>query len=53
MLQCGLKIEITSVFQHIMLGINHPVVFNLFMVIIGAIIGTDYISGLFFCYVSR
>ena len=53
MLQCGLKIEIPSVFQHIMLGINQTVVFTLFMVIIGAIIGTDYISGLFFCYVSR
>ena len=48
MLQWGLKIEIPSVFQHIMLGINQTVVFTLFMVIIGAIIGTDYISGLFF-----
>ncbi len=36
-----LKIELPLAFPHIMLGINQTVVFALFMVIIGAMIGTD------------
>lgn len=36
-----LKIEIPLAFPHIMLGINQTVIFSLFMVIIGAFIGTD------------
>ena len=40
-LQRWLKIEIPLAFPHIMLGINQTVVFALFMVIIGAMIGTD------------
>lgn len=35
------KIELPLAFPHIMLGINQTVVFALFMVIIGAWIGTD------------
>ena len=35
------KIELPLAFPHIMLGINQTVVFALFMVIIGAMIGTD------------
>ncbi|MDS9947367.1 MAG: ABC transporter permease subunit, partial [Planktomarina sp.] len=40
-LQRWLKIEMPLAFPHIMLGINQTVVFALFMVIIGAMIGTD------------
>ena len=40
-LQRWLKIELPLAFPHIMLGINQTVIFALFMVIIGAIIGTD------------
>ena len=40
-LQRLLKIEFPSAFPHIMLGINQTVVFALFMVIIGAFIGTE------------
>jgi len=40
-LQRWLKIELPLAFPHIMLGINQTVVFALFMVIIGAMIGTD------------
>ena len=40
-LQRWLKIEIPLAFPHIMLGVNQTVVFALFMVIIGAMIGTD------------
>ena len=36
-----LKVDIPLAFPHIMLGINQTVVFALFMVIIGAMIGTD------------
>ncbi|ABM05109.1 ABC transporter substrate binding inner membrane protein [Psychromonas ingrahamii 37] len=36
-----LKIELPLAFPHIMLGINQTVIFALFMVIIGAFIGTD------------
>ena len=36
-----LKIELPLAFPHIMLGINQTVVFSLFMIIIGAFIGTD------------
>ena len=36
-----LNIELPLAFPHIMLGINQTVVFALFMVIIGAMIGTD------------
>jgi glycine betaine/proline transport system permease protein len=36
-----LQIELPLAFPHIMLGINQTVVFALFMVIIGAMIGTD------------
>ena len=40
-LQRWVKIEMPLAFPHIMLGINQTVVFALFMVIIGAMIGTD------------
>ena len=40
-LQRWLKIEMPLAFPHIMLGINQTVIFALFMVIIGAMIGTD------------
>ena len=36
-----LRIEIPLAFPHIMLGVNQTVMFSLFMVIIGAMIGTD------------
>jgi glycine betaine/proline transport system permease protein len=36
-----LKIELPLAFPHIMLGINQTVIFSLFMIIIGAFIGTD------------
>lgn len=36
-----LKIELPLAFPHIMLGLNQTVIFALFMVIIGAFIGTD------------
>ena len=39
-LQRWLKIELPLAFPHMMLGINQTVVFALFMVIIGAMIGT-------------
>ncbi len=39
-IQRWLKIELPLAFPHIMLGINQTVVFALFMVIIGAMIGT-------------
>ncbi len=39
--QRWLQIELPLAFPHIMLGINQTVVFALFMVIIGAMIGTD------------
>ena len=39
-LQRWLKIELPLAFPHIMLGINQTIVFALFMVIIGAMIGT-------------
>ena len=40
-LQRWLKIELPLAFPHIMLGINQTVIFALFMVIIGAFIGTE------------
>jgi glycine betaine/proline transport system permease protein len=40
-IQRWLEIELPLAFPHIMLGINQTVVFALFMVIIGAMIGTD------------
>ena len=40
-LQRWLKIDLPLAFPHIMLGVNQTVVFALFMVIIGAMIGTD------------
>jgi glycine betaine/proline transport system permease protein len=40
-IQRWLKIELPLAFPHIMLGVNQTVVFALFMVIIGAMIGTD------------
>jgi len=40
-LQRWMKIDIPLAFPHIMLGVNQTVVFALFMVIIGAMIGTD------------
>jgi len=40
-LQRWIKIELPLAFPHIMLGVNQTVVFALFMVIIGAMIGTD------------
>ena len=39
--QRWINIEIPLAFPHIMLGINQTVIFALFMVIIGAMIGTD------------
>jgi len=40
-LQRLIKIELPLAFPHVMLGVNQTVVFALFMVIIGAMIGTD------------
>jgi len=40
-LQRWVKIDLPLAFPHIMLGVNQTVVFALFMVIIGALIGTD------------
>jgi len=40
-LQRWMKIELPMSFPHMMLGVNQTVVFALFMVIIGAMIGTD------------
>ena len=40
-LQGWVKIDLPLAFPHIMLGINQTVIFALFMVIIGAMIGTD------------
>ena len=40
-LQRWVKIEIPLAFPHIMLGLNQTVIFALFMVIIGAFIGTE------------
>ena len=40
-MQRWVKIEIPLAFPHIMLGINQTVIFALFMVIIGAFIGTE------------
>jgi len=40
-LQRWLKIELPLAFPHMMLGVNQTVVFALFMVIIGAMIGTE------------
>jgi len=40
-IQRWIQIELPLAFPHIMLGINQTVVFALFMVIIGAMIGTD------------
>jgi glycine betaine/proline transport system permease protein len=40
-LQRWVKIELPLAFPHIMLGINQTVIFALFMIIIGAMIGTD------------
>ncbi len=40
-IQRWLRIELPLAFPHIMLGVNQTVVFALFMVIIGAMIGTD------------
>ena len=40
-LQRWLKIDLPLAFPHIMLGVNQTVVFALFMVIIGAMIGTS------------
>lgn len=40
-IQRWLKIDLPLAFPHMMLGVNQTVVFALFMVIIGAMIGTD------------
>ena len=40
-LQRWMKIDLPLAFPHIMLGVNQTVVFALFMVIIGAMIGTS------------
>jgi len=40
-MQRWLKIELPLAFPHIMLGVNQTVIFALFMVIIGAMIGTE------------
>jgi glycine betaine/proline transport system permease protein len=48
-----LKIEIPLAFPHIMLGINQTVIFSLFMVIIGAFIGTDDLGQLIMLSLSE
>jgi glycine betaine/proline transport system permease protein len=40
-LQRWLKIELPLAFPHIMLGLNQTVIYALFMVVIGALIGTE------------
>jgi glycine betaine/proline transport system permease protein len=52
-LQRLLKIEIPLAFPHIMLGINQTVIFSLFMVIIGAFIGTDDLGQLIMQSLSK
>ena len=52
-LQRLLKIEIPLAFPHIMLGINQTVIFSLFMVIIGAFIGTDDLGQLIMLSLSE
>jgi glycine betaine/proline transport system permease protein len=52
-LQRLLKIEIPLAFPHIMLGINQTVIFALFMVIIGAFIGTDDLGQLIMLSLSQ
>ena len=48
-----LIIELPLAFPHIMLGINQTVIFSLFMVIIGAFIGTDDLGQLIMQSLSR
>jgi glycine betaine/proline transport system permease protein len=48
-----LKIELPLAFPHIMLGINQTVIFSLFMVIIGAFIGTDDLGQLIMLSLSE
>ncbi|MCP4489225.1 MAG: ABC transporter permease subunit [Gammaproteobacteria bacterium] len=47
-MQRWLQIELPLAFPHMVLGINQTVVFALFMVIIGAMIGTDDLGQLIF-----
>ena len=48
-----LHIELPLAFPHIMLGINQTIIFSLFMVIIGAFIGTDDLGQLIMQSLSR
>ena len=41
------KIEFPLAFPHMMLGLNQTIVFALFMVIIGAFIGTEDLGSIF------
>lgn len=52
-LQRLIKIEMPLAFPHIMLGINQTVVFALFMVIIGAFIGTEDLGRLIMGTLSK
>jgi glycine betaine/proline transport system permease protein len=47
------KIELPLAFPHIMLGINQTVIFALFMIIIGAFIGTDDLGQLIMLSLSE
>ncbi|MCB5163073.1 ABC transporter permease subunit [Marinomonas algarum] len=46
-------IELPLAFPHILLGINQTIIFSLFMVIIGAFIGTDDLGQLIMQSLSR
>ncbi|WP_133013476.1 ABC transporter permease [Marinomonas flavescens] len=48
-----LHVELPLAFPHIMLGINQTVIFSLFMVIIGAFIGTDDLGQLIMQSLSK
>ncbi|ETX12323.1 glycine/betaine ABC transporter [Marinomonas ushuaiensis DSM 15871] len=48
-----LHVELPLAFPHIMLGINQTIIFSLFMVIIGAFIGTDDLGQLIMQSLSR
>jgi glycine betaine/proline transport system permease protein len=52
-LQRLMKIELPLAFPHIMLGINQTVIFALFMIIIGAFIGTDDLGQLIMLSLSE
>lgn len=52
-LQRWTNIEIPLAFPHIMLGINQTVIFSLFMVILGALIGTEDLGQVIMGALSR